>query len=812
MAEPLAAEILEARTTAVERAVIEAAAKYLEPALSIPFSIAAVGGYGRRELFPYSDVDLLVLVTSESDVEATKEPLSEFLRELWDAGLRASQSVRTIAECCQLHEQNIELHISLLDLRYVCGDAGLFAALADALPDFFRRHESRIIRELAEMARKRHAKFNHTVYHLEPNIKEAPGGIRDIHLLHWLGLLAKEKGPLPEALAEMESAKQFLHAVRCFLHTQTGRDNNLLNFELQDQIAAAWEVQNPADWMRLYYRNARRVYQSAARALEFADLKDPSLLRQFRDWRGRLSTSEFTVSRERIFLRNPATTLNSAAALLGLFTFIARHGIPLAWDAQRRINSGAARVQMLLREQPIGWTPWREFFSQPHVAVALRQMQETGLLASAIPHWNTVECLVVRDFYHRYTVDEHSIVAIETIDNMVADKPGSPLRLRGLLLEEEDLAVLRLALLLHDIGKGTLPGDHVRGSLDAATDVFDRLDVPAPKQEIVRFLIGHHLDLSMVMNGRDLDDPATARLLSSRIPTQEDLRRLTLLTYDDISAVNPTAMTPWRLEQLWRVYTTGLDQLTRELVTSRIQQSDGWDAGATPELIRFLEGFPTRYLRTHTREEIAHHFELEQKRRRDGIAVEITQDSGAFLLTALASDQAGVFAALCGALASRGMNIFKAEASSNSHGCILDFLRFTDPMNNLELNPDEVNRLEWTIECVLRGSLQVADLLKHRRARPRPSSGARISPSARFNNDASDSCTLIDFVGEDRPGLLYDLTSTLTAAGCNIELVLMDTEAHKAIAVFYVTRLDGKLDESIQQTLSGDLPRAAAAV
>ncbi len=797
---------LEQRTRSVDQIVSDAAARHLTPRLTFPFTVCAVGGYGRSELFPHSDIDLLILAENEEDLPGMKDPLSDFLRVVWDSGLRASQSVRTIAECCRLHENNIELHISLLDLRFVYGNADLFQKLTQTLPAFYAKQENRLIRELADMAAKRHAKFNNTVYHLEPNIKEAPGGIRDIHLLHWLALLAQDKGRIREALDAVEGPRRFLTAVRCFLHLQSKRDNNLLGFELQDKIAAYWidSSAEPAAWMRIYYRNARQVYQAALHALEFAETKDPSLARQFRDWRGRLSSSEFTVAHERVFLRNPTTTLGTSEGVLGLFTFVARHGIPLSWDSQRRLTSDPG-IPERLQKQPPRWSAWREFFSQANVAMALRQMQESGLLTAAIPHWNSVECLVVRDFYHRYTVDEHSIVAVEVIDQLGL-KQDSPVRFRNLLLEEEDRATLRLALLLHDVGKGTLPGDHVHGSLKAAADVFERLSVPAANRETINFLIAHHLDLSSVMTGRDLDDPATARFLSSQIPTQEDLRRLALLTYADISAVNPNAMTPWRLEQLWRVYSAGLEQLTRELISSRIDSAQGV-AGTSPEIAEFLQGFPTRYLRTHTPQQIRRHFELDQKRRRDGVAVSITQESGAFLLTVLASDQAGLFAKLCGTLSSRGMNILKVEASSNSHGCILDLFRFTDPLHNLDLNPEEVRRLEFTVERVLSDSLNVADLIKQRRQQPRPSSGSKIMPSVRFNNDASDDCTLIDFVGEDRPGLLYDLTSALAAAGCNIELVLLDTEAHKAIAVFYITHSGAKLDDPLSHELSEELKR-----
>ena len=814
---PIAAKLLAERTAKADTVVSEMSAKFLSGKLQLPFSVAAIGGYGRSELFPQSDVDLLILVESETGVEEMNEPLSLLLRELWDAGLKASQSVRTVAECCRLQEQNIELHISLLDLRFLCGDETPYKLLSNCLPEFFRKQEARLANALAEMARKRHAKFNDTVYHLEPNIKEAPGGIRDVHCLHWLTLLAQEKGAVREALQEVEDSKEFLYSVRCFLHQRSKRDSNLLTFELQDRAAETWAENaetklDPGDWMRLYYRHARRVFHSTLKALEFAENKATPLVRQFRERRSRLSNADFTVSQERVLLRNPAATMSSAQSVLELFTFAARHGLHLSWDTHRRLTANGHAVAAKLQSEKIPWAVWREFFSQPHVALALREMQETGLLGAAIPRWCAVECLVVRDFYHRYTVDEHSIVAVEVVDHLVAGA-NVPVRIRNLLLEDDQVPVLRLALLLHDVGKGTLPGDHVRGSLDVAAEVFERLSVPEAIQDILRFLIEHHMDLSLVMTKRDLDDPATARFLTSRIGTQEELRRLTLLTFADISAVNATAMTPWRLEQLWRVYLSGQEQLTRELIANRIdsrfEQTFGCEE--TDELVNFLRGFPTRYLRTHTRDQIKRHFVMETKRARDGAAVEITQEAGAYLLTVVASDQAGLFASLCGVLASCGMNILKAEAASNKNGCILDLLRFADPMRTLELNPGEVGALERTIRSVIEGSIKVNALLQRRRAAPRPSSGAKIAPCVRFNNEASDECTLIDFVGEDRPGLLYDLASAISAAGCNIELVLVDTEAHKAMDVFYVTGKEGKVDADIQANLVVTLSNAASA-
>ncbi|MGI8960693.1 MAG: HD domain-containing protein [Bryobacteraceae bacterium] len=805
--------IFESRTKLVDSVVASAVSNLLRPKLQGDFVVAAVGGYGRRELFPHSDIDLLLLFENETDLPGIREPLSEFLRSLWDAGLRVSHSVHTVADCCRPQEQNVELHISLLDLRFLCGSDELFGSFTQQLPEFYLRYGMRLMSRLGELARHRHSKFNNTVYHLEPNIKETPGGIRDVHLLRWLSQLAPQYEALQSFCKAFEDTPGFLYAIRCFLHIQAGRDNNLLTFELQDEAARSLPEHPiaPAEWMRLYFQHARRVFQSSLRALEYGEAQDTSLLRHFRDWRTRLSTSDFTISRERVLLRNPASILRSAESVLSLFTFAARHGVQLSWDAERRIRAAVNPLKLSFAEHPPSATVWRELFSQPHTALALREMQETGLLAAAIPEWHNIDSLVVPDFYHRYTVDEHTLVAIEAIDRLTASQSGTLLRFHELLVEEEDPSQLRFSLLLHDLGKGTHPGNHIEGSLEAARTIMRRLGLPKLTQETILFLIEHHLDLSLIMNGRDLDDPATARYLTSRVGTEERLRSLTLLTYADISAVNPTAMTPWRLEQLWRVYSMGLEQLSHELATDRVHSAASLasEKPVSTELARFIEGLPTRYLRTHTREEIERHLALHKIAELNGVAVEIDHRGGAYLMTVLTRDRPGLFASLCGALASFGMNIVKAEASSNAADSILDLIRFTDPVRTLELNPSEIERLQQTVERVVNGTIAVADLLKRRRAAPRPSSEAKIPPVVRFDNQASDTSTLIDFVGEDRPGLLYDLASALSHAGCNIDVLMIDTQAHKAIDVFYVTREGEKLKEAAQNSLHFDLIRAA---
>jgi [protein-PII] uridylyltransferase len=796
------------RTELVDEVVTRAAEQYLGDRIDGgAFALLAVGGYGRRELFPCSDVDLLLLLDREVDGKQLQEPLSQFLRVLWDSAVKASHSVHTLDECCRVHANNIHLSISLLDARWLFGSKEVYERLMARLPEFFRRQARALLQGLSELTVARHAKFGNTVYHLEPNIKEAPGGIRDIHFLDWASRIAPDKEPLVHAASNLNRAKAFLYQVRFFLHQQYGRDNNLLSFELQDKAALQLPEtpQTPEDWMREYYQHARACYQPAKQAIEFIARAEGGLVRQFLDRRDRLSTSEFTVSHNRLLLRNPSFTLRSAAGAFEVFVFVARHGIPVAWDTERRIRQQLTRFRESAAAEQPAWKEWHSLLSQPHAALALRNMEECGLLDVIFPTWASVESLVVRDFYHRYTVDEHTLVAIESIDKLVTNEDDHQSRFRDLALEDENLALLRMALLLHDVGKGTTPGEHVRGSLEAADGWLSGMGMPETERLTVRFLIEHHLDLSVVMTGRDLDDPATARWLSAMIPTYEDLRKLTLLTYADVSAVNPTAMTPWRAEQLWRVYSLAAGQLTKELASERIHHVRDPKVSKNPELARFLEGFPTRYLRIHTSERIQEHFQLEQARLRKGVAVEIRRDQGAYVLTVLSEDQAGLFASLCGTLASFGMNIVRAEAASNTSGCILDELYFTDPTRTLELNPEEIERLSWTVECVVKGAIQVTDLLKRRRNWSRPHSAAKIPTSIQFDDLASDVSTLLYVNTDDRPGLLFDLASELSDAQCNIELVLVNTEGHRAIDVFYLTRSGTKLDAQLEESLREEL-------
>ncbi len=794
--------VLAYRTRLVDEEILETYSEFLAPAFGEKLALLAVGGYGRRELFPYSDIDLLLLVEQPPEEGARKEALARFLRELWDSGLRISHSVRTVAECAELHDNNIELSISLLDRRHLGGSATLYEKLEGRFPKFLAAQRVELIRQLLALTRSRHAKFNETIYHLEPNVKDTPGALRDLHLIDWLAKLR----PAGEAQSfeDLESARQFMFSLRCFLHYEARRDNNALTFDAQEEICDHPFIpeRDPARWMRRYFRHARAIYNEALRAIERAEGPAAGLLASFRDWRSRLSNADFTVSRERVFLKAPQQLETDPSLAVRLFIFIARHGVRPALDTERRTCDHLPAIIEHYSTPRSLWPSLDELLSLPYAGLALRAMLDTGVLKAIIPEWERIECLVVRDFYHRYTVDEHSLISIRNLLELNGSDDPRRKRAAVLLEEVEHRSVLFFALLLHDIGKGGGDG-HVEASLKLAWQIMDRIQVPVDHRQTVHFLIGKHLELSSIMNARDLDDPATAEYLAHTVGTVERLKMLTLLTYADISAVNPTAMTPWRLEQLWRVYYITHQELTRELDTERIttEMALEGEQPLEPRIAAFLEGFPTRYLRTHSLDQIKAHAEIEGRSRQTGVAVELTRQEGAYRLDLVSRDRPFLFASLAGALSSFGMNILKAEAFANRQGVVLDTFTFADPHRTLELNPSEADRLRVVLQRVALGRVEVRALLQNR-PKPTPlSRRTKVQPSVSFDAKASTSSTLIEIVAEDRPGLLYDLASALSTKGCNIEVVLIDTEANKAMDVFYVTAGGAKLSADQQATL-----------
>ena len=838
---------LAARTALADRTLASLAASLFPsaPPQVARYCLVALGGYGRSALFPCSDLDVLLLCADARAAEAVSAPGAALVRALWDLGWRAAVTSRLLEECDRFEQENPEFTISLLDSRYVAGDAALAAALRQKiLPALAARERTALVRSLEEMTRERHEKHGNTLFHLEPNLKDAPGGLRDFDVACWATAvreLSRQRAwTAPESgwggmLGESAGAAyRFIAAARVFLHFHNGRDDNRLTYDLQEEAAASGignagsRPERVDEWMRSYFRHARAIVRLEKRSLDEAGTRH-SLYTAFEEWRARLSNSDFSVHHNRVFCQRPAA-LADPAFLLSLYEFVARHGIEPAVDTEasvERVLGSGAYAAGWPGEPAAAGASLRGILVRPGAGVALRAMHRVGLLDAVLPEFRAVDSLVIRDLYHRYTVDEHTLLAIEALHWLrnAAFEPDR--RFAEILAEVEQPDLLYLSLLLHDVGKGMAGEDHVGASVEAAGRACARLGLTAYERDLVLFLIRNHLEMSMTLQRRDIFDPDAIRVFSELVAVPERLKMLCLLTYADIRSVNPEALTPWKAEMLWQLYAAAANHLARSVDGARITGSAASDrelievvrgssalAALAKPLAAFLDGFPRRYLKLHASEEIALHFELAHRLEERLVAGEtqaaeaqLRERRGQYEVTVVARDRPRLFAGLTGALSAWGMNILKADAFSNRSGLVLDTFVFADLYNTLTLNPEERGRLLGDMEDVAAGR-HGPDAAPHpRRALhgPRARSRSAVATQIGVDNGCSATSTVLELVARDRPGLLHRISELLADSGCNIEAALIDTQGEKAIDVFYLTRRGKKLEDGEAAALRENL-------
>ncbi|HEY2151748.1 MAG TPA: HD domain-containing protein [Vicinamibacterales bacterium] len=782
------------------------------PAAATAGVLVALGGYGRRQLSLYSDIDVLLLFDGTIG-PAEEARVRAVLHPLWDLQFSVGHQVRQASEFIELEIDNPKFLLALLDARAVTGDSALLERVSAVVrtPDA----RARIVDALTHLIDERHARFNDTFYQLEPDVKDAPGALRDLLAAQTIAALTDpsllDRGPTDRV--KLEEAAEFLQRLRSVVHVAHKRHRNDLLHEIQEQAAAVMGYtggprQQVERLMGDYFRHARVVSRALAWIRQAAPVPVGVNLVRSRNGHGiRFVDSEAAKGRPERWLP--------------LFQAAIESGVPVADETLTWIQQ---RVEGCAHEAFFPTAVERDAlleFLKPRAGLYARlsEMHDSGLLGRMFPEFQAIFCRVVRDFYHKYTVDEHTLLTIRNLERLASRSVKGRERFSSLIADLAHPELLVMALLFHDVGKWRDAEDHSAESVRMAVDVMQRLQLPAESMAVVEFLIRNHTRMSLIAFRRDTDDPEMVRQLADLVGIEERLKMLCLLTLVDIEAVNPETLTPWREELLWRLYVDTYNHLTLGYADDRIEQREagvraliaGRPADITDaEIARFVEGLPRRYLRLFPTDVIYRHIRLSRDIRPDDVHTDLQRKGSLWELTVVTLDKPSLFSNICGTLSSFGMDITRGQAMTSPNGLVLDVFQFADHERFLELNASGQERFLAALGEAIVGSTDVAEAVRSRergvlhRRRPGVTS---TPPVIHADNQSSHRYTILDIVADNVLGLLHRVSRIISTHGCDVGLVLISTEGQRAIDVFHITQAGAKLSDQAVAELIADFPR-----
>lgn len=791
-----------------------------------PCAVVALGGYGRRELAPFSDVDLLFLHAGRRSV-GVKEFVEPVLYLLWDIGLTVGHSFRSVKECVAMAKEDLHSRNAMAEARLVAGNVHLFRRLTRELDEsvFQNKRETEAYLKIMRLELEaRYNKFGRVVCVQEPNVKESAGGLRDLHTVLWvghtkLGCRGLEDLRLANHISGTEYAAarrayDFMARVRNEAHFSTGRKTDLLTLDLQPALAAnlgykpkrgmlASEV-----FMYDYYQRAHELHQFCESFLLRAT-GSPAVRRPFSVRSRRVGEAEgFEIRQGKLYPRGDLSELTrNPIRLIEAFALAQREGVTLSDELKQAIGNRLSLVDRHFRASPEAGRIFIEILRQKgRVAGALRLMHETGFLGRFLPEFARITFLVQHDLYHKYTIDEHTLKAVEALDHVAEKGDPQVARLGKVFAEIADAAPLYLGLFLHDIGKGH-GGGHVARGVKIAERVCQRLGLDARSTQTVIFLVHHHLLMSHLSQRRDLTEESLVEEFASTVGSLEGLNNLLLLTYADTSGVGPGTWNDWKGALLWELYDRTRSHLTdgkptkwgrNRIMQLKHQVNQGLALKFLPsEIERHLAMLPERYLRATEPSRVGRHLRLVKLLEAETLVTDwrTVEEGHCTELTVCTHDKPGLFAAIAGTLTAHGINILSADLYTREDGVVIDTLKVCEVNSQHPVRAEQWPRIEQTLKAAIEGRFEVMAAVESWRARtPRRSKRHRIQapPTVRFDSDASATSTVIEVKAEDEPGLAYKIASTLTALQLNITFAKITTEKSLALDVFYVTDTNGQ--------------------
>jgi [protein-PII] uridylyltransferase len=782
-----------------------------------PMVLVALGGYGRGELHPLSDLDLLLLY--DGDMGPYVQRVAQgLLYTLWDLGLQVGHAVRSLPDCVAMARTDFTSRTSMQQARYLVGDRRLFNRFRKVLAEnVYRKDFARFLETALGERDQRYRKFGGSPYMGEPNVKESAGGLRDLHTAMWLASTKfgtrtlqelQDKRLITDREQKMaDAALTFLWRVRNELHFISGHKNDVLGREIQPQIAKNFGYVGDdmslavEKFMRDYYLHARVLHRVSERLIARCreTLSRPRPVQ--RRLRQEALADGLYVLDGQLHLVEPdgRAFREDPTRLMKVFWHSHRLGLELGVDVERALEDSLDLVDEAFQRSP----EVRDLFlaicrNWGRTALTLGEMHELGLLGRYLPEWGALTCLVQYDVYHKFTADQHSLLAVE---NLEALAPGQSAESEGIAEVLNELArpdLLMLGMLLHDIGKGKGHG-HVAKGIPLIHALTARLGLPAEDAEAVILLVAHHLTLSHMAQRRDIDDPKTVASLAEVVGNPERLRMLYLLTFADMRAVGPGIMTGWMARILWELFTRTLARLTggrverpsREKVAERVVEEM---RGARSGVVAHLAMMSERYLITTSAQRIAAHLRLVERLEEDVVATELFHhpDLDSSELVIVTKDVPGLFALIAGTLAAEGINILSAQIHTRADGIALDTFQVNDPFGEAVTEDARWRRTLDALRRVLVGEQTVEELLAARRSGRPAATTVAGPPKITVDNQLSDTHTVVEVKCPDRVGLLYLITRTFQALGLDIGSARIATEIEQAYDTFYVTDHQGR--------------------